>query len=195
MGGKKRRFQRALGNRRYRKLFVIATEGAKTEPEYFSALNSRGATIQVKCLKNKHNSSPDQVLKKIVKYIKEEDLKESDEAWVVVDRDQWLPEVLDELFAWSQQKVNYGLGLSNPNFEYWLLLHFEDGKGVSSSTECKERLLRFLPGYDKGINTRKFTAETIHFAIDRARKRDKHHAWPQINGTTVYKLVQNILDS
>ena len=195
MGGKRRCFQRPIGNIRYRKLFVIATEGSKTEPEYFSALNSRIAAIRVKCLKNKHDSSPDKVLRKIRDYIQQENLKASDEAWVVVDRDQWPSALLDQLFAWSQEKKNYGLGLSNPNFEYWLLLHFEEGKGVSSSNECKERLQRYLAGYNKGISPGKITPDTIHEAIRRAKQRDNHKAWPDNNGTTVYRLVQNIIGS
>lgn len=192
---KRRSFHRLSGEKRYRKLYVIATEGAKTEPQYFSALNSRNAFIQVKCLKSKYDSSPDQVLRRIKEYIENKELKASDEAWIVVDQDQWVSELLEELFRWSQEKKNYGLVLSNPNFEYWLLLHFEEGKGVSSSRECKERLQRWLPGYDKGIDSGRFTHDTILAAVCRAKQRDNHDAWPQTNGTTVYKLVQNILDS
>ena len=31
----RRRFRRISGDRPYRRLFVLATEGARTEPEYF----------------------------------------------------------------------------------------------------------------------------------------------------------------
>lgn len=197
MGRKRRNFQRPVGKKRYRKIFIIATEGAKTEPEYFSTLNARNVAVHIKCLKKKSDSSPDKVLRKIKTYIHQENLKESDEAWVVVDRDRWEAARLDELFEWSQEKHNFGLGLSNPNFEYWLLLHFEDGKSVFSSNECKERLQRYLPRYDKGINASKISTDSIHEAIRRARQYDNHMTttWPHNKGTTVYKLVQNILDS
>ena len=39
MLAKRGSFQRPFGERRYRKLFVIATEGVKTEPQYFAAFN------------------------------------------------------------------------------------------------------------------------------------------------------------
>jgi hypothetical protein len=54
---RRRRFQRPLGQRRYRKLFVIAVEGAKTEPQYFATLNNQQSVIRVNCLKGKHDSS------------------------------------------------------------------------------------------------------------------------------------------
>ena len=37
---KRRSLRRPLGQRRYRKLFVIAAEGEKTEPQYFSLFNN-----------------------------------------------------------------------------------------------------------------------------------------------------------
>ena len=38
MPPKRRNFRRPLGERRYRKLFIVATEGVKTEPQYFAIL-------------------------------------------------------------------------------------------------------------------------------------------------------------
>ena len=36
MAAQRRKFQRPLGARRYKKLFLVAAEGIKTEPIYFS---------------------------------------------------------------------------------------------------------------------------------------------------------------
>lgn len=88
------------------------------------------------------------------------------------------------------------LALSNPKFEYWLLLHFEDGDGIASPRDCSERLKRRLPGYEKGIDARKITRDRIDVAIRRARQRDNPPCadWPHVlGGTTVYRLVENIL--
>ena len=68
-------------------------------------------------------------------YLKDEDIKTTDEAWVVVDKDQWGDAQLNSLFRWSQSSTNFGFALSNPKFEYWLLLHFEDGNNVSTSRD------------------------------------------------------------
>ena len=196
MSSEKRRFQRPLGERSYRKLFVIATEGIKTEPQYFNMFNNR-FIICVKCLKDSHNnSSPAHVLKRMNEYLRQNGLKSSDEAWLVVDKNSWTDKQLTELFIWSQTRNNYGFAVSNPKFEYWLLLHFEDGAGITSSQNCTERLKRYIPNYDKSIDIRKITYEQIHEAVRRAKLRDNPSCagWSRPFGsTTVYKLVENLL--
>ena len=192
----RRKYRRPTGERRYRKLFLIATEGDKTEPQYFAILNDHHSVIHVDCIKSKHHSSPLQVLKRMEDRLKRETLKNSDEAWLVVDKDQWQDEQLAQLHTWSQDADNYGFALSNPKFEYWLLLHFEDGTNIGSSSECSSRLKRYLPAYDKGLDARNITPDMIEDAIRRAKARDNPPCvdWPRTFGsTTVYKLVENIL--
>lgn len=191
----RRDFQRRIGERRYRKLFVLATEGNKTEPEYFDLLQNNHSVIKVHCLKTKEGLAPLALLKKMEHYLKKESLKSSDEAWLVADRDQWDENQLDQLYAWSTTQKNFGFALSNPKFEYWLFLHFEDASGISTSRECSEHLKRHLPEYDKGIDSRKITVEMITDAIRRAEQRDNnpHGTWPKDTGTTVSRLVRNIL--
>ena len=46
----RRKFTRPLGNRRYRKLFVIAVEGSVTEPDYFKLFQNIEPIVHVKCL-------------------------------------------------------------------------------------------------------------------------------------------------
>jgi hypothetical protein len=194
---KSRKFHRPLGERRYRKLFVISVEGVKTEPQYFEIFNKNDQNIiKVNCLKGNYQSSPLQVLKRMEKYLKIENLKKTDEAWLVIDMDQWSTDQIKQLFSWSQSNENYGLALSNPTFEFWLLLHFEDGKKISSANECLDRLKQYLPGYKKGIDIRKFTPEVIHNAIQRAKQRDNPPCmdWPRTIGvTTVYRLVEKLV--
>lgn len=195
MPSQRRKFQRPLGGRRYRKLFVLALEGIKTEPQYFSIFNTQHSVIRVNCLKGNHDSSPPQVLKRMKEFLAQETLKRSDEAWLVVDKDKWTEDQLSQLYAWAQSEDNYGLALSNPKFEYWLLLHFEDGTNIGSSRDCSERLKQYLPGYDKGIDVRKFNQGMVDDAIRRAKERDNPPSqdWPRILGsTTVYILVEKI---
>lgn len=194
MPRKRRDFHRSYGERRYRKMFVVAVEGEKTEPQYFAIFNDKKSVIT--CLKGGRGSSPPRVLKRMKDYLHREGLKRSDEAWLVVDKDLWTDEQLSQLLEWAQSRDNYHFALSNPNFEYWLLLHFEDGTGIASSRDCSERLKRYLPGYDKGIDPRKITRDRINDAVRRARERDKPPCtdWPRKLGcTTVYRLVENIL--
>lgn len=78
---------------------------------------------------------------------------------------------------------------------FWLFLHFDEAKGVQSSAQCSERLRQYLPDYDKGIDTRKFTQDRISQAVQRAKLRDTPPcpAWPKTAGTTVYRLVEKLM--
>ena len=191
----RRRFSRPLGERRYKKLFVLATEGAETEPCYFKMFEAGDKVIHVQLLKGRHKSAPPQVLRRMDAYLRKEGLRSEDEAWLVVDTDQWTEEQLQLLHQWSQAKENYGLAVSNPQFEFWLLLHFEEGNGVVTSRECIDRLKRQLPGYQKGAVDVKQFADRVTEAVERASRRDTPPCadWPRTTGTTIYRLVQNLM--
>ena len=64
----------------------------------------------------------------LLDYLKSKKLRKGDEAWIVVDKDNWSDHDLAQLFKWALQSDSYGFALSNPKFEFWLLLHFEDVK-------------------------------------------------------------------
>jgi len=191
----RRKFKRPLGDRRYRKFFFIATEGIKTEPQYFAIFNDQQSLIRVTCLKGRNDSSPRHVLNRMEKHIEKSGLKQSDEAWLIVDKDNWTDDQLSQLHQWSLSADNFGFALSNPNFEYWLLLHFEEGNGIANARECIVRLNGHLPGYDKSIDQQKFSRDIVDAAVGRARLRDNFsdEGWPRATGSTVYKLIENII--
>ena len=196
MRKKRRKIKRSIGTRRYRKLLVIAVEGCKTEPQYFMLFNEIQSTFHVKPLCGRSESSPIQVLERMKSHLVREGLQKSDEAWLVVDRDHWPEQHLKKLHTWSESTDNYGFALTNPKFEYWLLLHFEDGIKISSSRKCSERLRKHIPHYDKGIDSTQFNLDRIKSAICRAKLRDNPPCtdWPRTAGnTTVYRLVEKII--
>lgn len=194
MARKPDRHIRKLGNRRYRFLFLLSVEGAVTEQQYFNFFKNDDSIIQIECINKKNRSSPIEVLKAIKRTLSKVDLKKDDEAWLIIDKDQWPDEHIKELFEWSKEKHNYYFALSNPCFEYWLLLHFENPSSKITKNSCIVRLKRYLPGYDKNISASKFTDEKIGMAISRAESQisSQDGAWPITTGTTVYKLIKNI---
>ena len=99
MTTRSRKFQRSLGERRYKTVFILAVEGEKTEPLYFDLFNDEKTVLHVHCLEGKHESSPPQVMQRMIRYLKEKErsLKTADEAWLVVDKDQWTNEQLSSL--------------------------------------------------------------------------------------------------
>ena len=194
MSKRRRPFKRRAPFLSYRKLFLIATEGARTEPFYFDMFNSPQATIHVKLLpEKKHDTSPPQVLKRAEGFVKEKGLDKKDEVWLVMDRDQWTDEQLHGVCLGCRTS-GFNLAVSNPQFEYWLLLHFEDGGGVSGSRDCTQRLIKHLPYFDKAHLEVQKVVPGIPEAIHRAEVKDTPPCedWPRTNGSTVYRLVKRL---
>lgn len=129
-------------------------------------------------------------------HIEKNDLIAGDEAWLVVDTDHWREEDLNSLHEWSESEPRYGLAVSNPCFEYWLLLHFEPAKGAPDRKASAARLRKHMPHYDKGNLDIATLEPGIAVAVERARKRDTPPApdWPRSPGTTVYRLVERLLE-
>jgi hypothetical protein len=195
---KMRRFRRVGNVRDYRPVFIIATEGKKTEPTYFrfGIFMSRERPVRVKVLLRGGSSSPKAVLDGMRAYLRGYQKKKGDEAWLVVDKDQWKTKDLELLYAWSQSDAYKNLAVSNPQFEYWLLLHFEDGKKINSKSACVSRLKKYLPDYDKSkLPEDEFTVTRVKNAIKRAKSQDSPPCikWPVKMGTTVYRMVERIL--
>jgi len=198
MGYLRRDFKRSSGERRYRKFYVIASEGINPERAYFEMLNvmleKSDRDIRIKFISGGNNkSAPNQVLARMDDYIREGKMNDDDEAWLVIDKDQWPDEQLSQLHQWSQAKDNYNLAVNNPKFEYWLLLHFEDSSAITHGN-CTDRLHKHLPDYDKRIDEQKVKPGIIA-AIKRAKSRDVPACidWPRNTGTTVYRLVECIM--
>ena len=184
--------------RRKKKIFTVVTEGRNTEPEYFRIFKSKNLDAHINLSKRDNKSAPKYLLQEIKRNIERIELKSTDEAWIVLDRDRWGESQLNELFNWAKNRKNCHIAISNPSFEFWLLLHFEEGNGVNSRSECETRLSNYLNReYKKSIDGRKFTPERISTAIDNAKKRYTMSSVQRglivsPRQTTVYKLVESI---
>jgi len=187
-----------------RRLFLIATEGEKTEPQYFNLkvfTDSAEKSIKIEVIPHHTDSAPSDVLKRMKKvlneYIRECKIRRDDYAWIIIDKDNWSTGAIDQIFEWSQEHPNRGVAVSNPKFEFWLLLHFNNGDGIISSQKCSEALQRSCPDYKKDcIPLGKFKRENILNAIQRAKQLDNPPCpkWPKNTGTTVYRLVEKLLE-
>src|SRR3712207_6146023 len=96
----RKRFERPRPQRETRKLFVIATEGKKTEQIYFSVFYSEDfrKNVRIQILPTRRgDSSPEGVLRRLRKYMQDIGVQSGDELWVVVDVDSWGEQTLDEL--------------------------------------------------------------------------------------------------
>lgn len=170
---------------------MLATEGARTEPEYFRLFHDLADT-HIELVSSGQASSPDQVLRAMRRRLESTPLRARDEAWIVVDTDSWTEEQLLAVHTWSTGAPRRGLAVSNPMFEYWLLLHFEDGDEVASARECRARLARHLPQGTKADLPIEPLRGLVDVAVERARRRDRPACtdWPRQVGSTVYRLIE-----
>lgn len=193
MNQNKKRFQRKVEIRNYKRIFYLFTEGSKTEPKYFNIFRTnkyQGIHLQIKSHPNK--SHPKQVLKRAKQFIKGSKLENKDQAWLVIDHDERPEEDFQELNNWCNGK-NYFLAISKPCFEFWLLLHFEKGDHIKSMEDCLKKLKKYLPHYTKNQLDIDKLKSNIPAAIQNAKNKFKQTAgWQDGSYTKVYELIENI---
>lgn len=196
---KKRPLDRSTGCNRDASLVIIATEGEKTEKQYFESTLFRSTRVQVKVLETKAGeSSPSHVIRRLREFARACELNEGDQLWLVVDRDHWQEKELTEVCAQARRirggKVGH-LGISNPCFELWLFLHHADWNRSSVTCEEIESALRkTLDGYNKSRLNPDDYEGLVEIAIERAENLDTHPngRWPENPGTHVYHLIRAI---
>jgi len=120
-------------------MIIIATEGSVTEVEYFSQLQEHAVLsslrFQIKVIPPTENkSAPNQVIKSLTNFKREYQIKANDELWMVIDRDRWTVQMLSEIHRQCKQK-GIGLCISNPCFELWLILHYQDITTFGADTQ------------------------------------------------------------
>lgn len=182
--------------KKVKKKFLIFSEGCVTEPEYFEMINQLTPDfIEVSCsLQKGKGLSPAEIVKRIESVIgKQIFLDRNDEVWAILDRDEWSDAQLRALVDWVKKHKGRGIGMSNPKFEFWLLLHFEKPAHGLTSNGCGDALLRHMPNYDKHIRTA-IRKEQVLEAVQRAKNLDSPRCdfFPEQNGSTVYRLMERI---
>ena len=151
-------------------------------------------TLCMKCIATGKNRSPEKLLKKMKKAIRDSDLSKTDEAWIVLDRDTWKVDRLSEIQRWNIEDARFNSAISNPKFEYWLLLHFENPSNSLTSDDCTAHLKRHIQNYEKEVPKSAITYDGIERACKNAElKNPKHHDLLDDNGTQVYVLVRRMM--
>jgi hypothetical protein len=167
-----RALSRRPPTRDIRKRFLLVCEGEVTEPEYFRhwRLTLRTALIEIE-IADEHG-----VPKSLVETAaarrrtadraasrQRDDNLRYDEVWCVFDVDEHprIPAALDQARA-----NGIRVALSNPSFELWALLHFQNQTAYLSRDDARAALQRHLPGYDKRL-----PAERLLPQYEEARRR------------------------
>lgn len=139
-------FTRVSETRQPKKVFLLACEGRHTERRYFQGLNEVkhyfkiADYIDIEIFKkgNQDNSHPLKIFEELKLKVKKNGI-EADELCLIIDRDphSFKDYQLDELIQKCKEE-GYSIYLTNPRFEFWLLLHFLEDK---LTKEEKEKIL------------------------------------------------------
>ena len=182
-------------NTRDAQLFIIATEGAKTEKSYFEMFEDSRIHIEVLPTGIANNSAPQYVIERLNQFSKKYDFGEKDTLWLVLDVDRWGNKNLSSVCRQAKQK-KYHLAISNPCFETWLCLHLMDLDPNDSTGQAFEQRLRLILGsYNKSNLDITPYLEHIEDAILRAKQLhpNANQNWPPTPGSHVYRVVEMLL--
>lgn len=210
---KRKDFVRLEGVRSAR-LVVIASEGRCTEPIYFSAVKDklRAPNVHVEILSRDSNeSSPESVHAQIADFMRQYNIEDDDELWLVIDRDRWHERMLSQVAQLCAQNPHLNFCMSNPCFELWLLLHLEDvreyddetasaltanQKNKAGVTWLKKRMRDLLGSYSESNYDVARLLPNVLMAMTIAKELDVNLSdrWPQTIGTRVYRLMESITE-
>jgi hypothetical protein len=207
----KYQYDRRAASRPIANKILIVCEGQKTEPQYFKGIRNhkRLRTLQVTIVDAAGRTNPMGIINRAIaerQIIKADNGWEADDAvWAVFDGDEHRlqdPQNWQAAIAKAQsQKIN--LAITNPSFEFWYLIHFQDAFAPMSAKEALRQLQRAgnLPNYTKAqtlfpdpLLTR--TSDAIQRAAKIAQQIDRdnldHYSNPCCS--RLPELVQRLLD-
>ncbi|MFD3456754.1 RloB family protein [Streptomyces sp. NPDC058691] len=180
---------RAVRNLNKRILVVCGAE--KTEKQYLEGLrdSKRKANIAIKI--RIEATDPLAVVRAAVRY-RDTDKDAFDECWVVIDVDEFDLRPANKL----AQREGIRIALSNPCFEYWLLLHFCAHNGYVESYKKLELMLdRYIGGYDKTRLDFRLYEPHIPEAVERSIARIEKCGNCDTNpSTSVHEIVMQFMN-
>lgn len=161
---------------------LIVTEGSKTEPLYFEEIchMKRLHSAKVRVRPSELGTAPIQVVEYAKQLFEQGDKHKHippnsfDRVYAVFDRDEHLSyfdaltqaKKLDgKLKNDEKQPVPFKAIASIPNFELWLLLHYENIQAPITRQDVIKRLKTYIPSYAKGM---KNIFNTTHPLLDTA---------------------------
>ncbi len=181
-------------------LVVIASEDEYAVQQYFDLFES--VRIQFEVLNTEDGkSAPKEVLKRIKDYQEEFQIGDGDQFWVVTDVDHWadnnhIKNLVQVLRESKQGEIS--VALSNPCFDLWLLLHFDDFPtgGFGSCDEVGQLIRDAVGSYNK---TRVFDLpvgiDKVKRAIDSAKANDLDGKILESVGTHVYRILDSMVQN
>jgi len=194
-GGK--RLTRVVGTRPERRTVLVFCEGEGSEPDYIQALRRLPRVAENTSLSIRLSPRHGVPLSLVNVAIDDLDAPEIDECWCVFDV-EW-PEHHPHLDEAIQLAEQYGvkLAISNPCFELWLILHYDNQTSFLSTADAVKKSQQLSGMKGKHLNGEAYMPHLSH-AVERAENLEKRHRenktkFPQDNPSSgMYRFVQTI---
>ena len=191
--------RREAGRRPPKYHFLIVTNGEVTERKYFrdygNDLSKKGAVVWIE-EPSFQNGNPSAVVKKAKELSTSSRYCFCEEIWAVFDKDDF-PDFKDAVSSGQSGKIK--IGYSNPCFELWLLLHFQD---VSSDMTTKTVIDKVESHFKKSGSKYEKNGKIFDFvttkgsekeACRRAENLEKtFEPWKNPPSTSIHKLIEQI---
>lgn len=174
MGRIKEIERKASGRRKRNPVVYLICEGSETEIRYFKKFRSRECNIDIVPIPSQYKSA-DKLVQKARATIGYSPYypDEGDMIWCVFDRDDNTNAMLSKAKQVAI-KEGYQIAFSNPSFEIWFLLHFNNQTTPVENCEAAIKLLKkkgMLEQYEKNKEVYEQLKPLQEAAIDRAKKR------------------------
>lgn len=186
-----RKLERSQPSRKITQKILIACEGSKTEPIYFNSIRNdlRSPTLEIIVLPPQRKTDPGNIIERLIeerqKMKNEKRWTTNDTAWAVFDGDEHIERSRENwqnaINRANTQKIN--LAITNPCFELWYLIHFQDHLSQINRDKLLNLLNKHIPEYDKSMSLFPKPLKSLtETAIQRAEKIAK-----QIEREELYK--------
>jgi len=186
---------RRAGFKRTKRLFVLSTEGAETEPIYFQEFRpGRDSLFRLKILGNpSHKSHPLEVVRRLLEYERRERPGRNTEYWAIIDRDTWAESDLRVAYDLANSRANFHIAMSHPCFELWLWLHLRSNRPFIDRHDCQRQLEREWLQFSKSA----YPAAELMPLVSTACRRAEEITAPvgellDAQGTQVFELVRKL---
>ncbi len=197
--------------RRSRECILIVCEGRETEPNYFEALRRELKLGTVEVQVEGGGGAPASVVRRAVSAIEQRrrdaqraeragafSPPEFDQVWCVFDTENRRDNPSFEAAVKRGREGGFQLAVSNPAFEYWVLLHFEEtSRPFRDAEEIIGVLRKHVPDYQKNKDIFRRVCRFTPQAIQRAEQVMANHdpggdTFPNPS-TLVHRLVGRMI--
>lgn len=172
-----RKLERNQPSKPIQHTILIACEGTKTEQMYFNNIKTELRSQNIIVLPPDKKTDPGNIIERLIKERQQRKYEQrwtkNDAAWAVFDGDEHIEK---SRTSWenainraNSQKIN--LAITNPCFELWYLIHFQDHLSQINRDKLVKLLDKHIPDYDKSMCLYpKPLKELTNQAIQRAEK-------------------------